>query len=380
MGVTTLYYLDAQTNRVAPFQRKDMCEAVRLGNGLEHFDVISTIGIPQDVPPHLVDFYSILDMVANTEKPLIVLVSEDSAFPPVLDLLEGLFPRAVSSPFILPYFNPITPLVMNASTTDKMLVAMDRGLGFIFSNYGMVGVSTPITLFETISLLNAELLAALTFSQLAHEGAPIILGSMPAFFDMRTMVSFYEPKTMMLNLACAELMSHYGIPHCGTSGSTTGWGPDVQAAGEQMLNQVSSLMGKAGLAPFVGSVLGGKVFSPENAVLADEIIAKARRFADGFVMERDPTVWGELLHAEPGASFLSAEATLQQFRTAYRESVIFPRWSFEAWQDRGSPGSRGQLRTHTLHLLETLAPPEDCERVTAAGEQLIRDFASHSFI
>ena len=51
----------------------------------------------------------------------------------------------------------------------------------------------------------------------------MILGSLPASFDMRTMGSYYGPETMLLNLACGEMMAHYGVPHCGTSGSGGGW-------------------------------------------------------------------------------------------------------------------------------------------------------------
>jgi len=73
----------------------------------------------------------------------------------------------------------------------------------------MAGMSAPITPAGTMALLNAELLAGLTLSQLAREGTPIILGSLPAFFDMKEMTNFYDPHSLLLNLACAEMMAHY---------------------------------------------------------------------------------------------------------------------------------------------------------------------------
>jgi trimethylamine--corrinoid protein Co-methyltransferase len=96
-----------------------------------------------------------------------------------------------------------------------MITSIDRGLPIIFSNYGMAGLSTPITTAGTFALLNAELLAGLVFSQLIKPGTPIILGILPAFFDMKTMVDFFDPQTMLLNLACAEMMAYYHIPHAG---------------------------------------------------------------------------------------------------------------------------------------------------------------------
>ena len=92
VGVTNLYYQEPATDMVAPFTRKHMETCTRLGGSLEFFDFISTIGILQDISPEIGDLYSTLEMMANTTKPLVVLVSEEKCFEDVLDLLEDLFP------------------------------------------------------------------------------------------------------------------------------------------------------------------------------------------------------------------------------------------------------------------------------------------------
>ena len=61
---------------------------MRLGEALPSFDVVSTIGILHDQPPEIADLYAALEMVANTRKPLVILISDESLFPAVLDLLE----------------------------------------------------------------------------------------------------------------------------------------------------------------------------------------------------------------------------------------------------------------------------------------------------
>lgn len=43
----------------------------------------------------------------------------------VLDMFEHLQGREVGDkPFVISYFNPVSPLVMNAGTVDKMKVAI----------------------------------------------------------------------------------------------------------------------------------------------------------------------------------------------------------------------------------------------------------------
>jgi trimethylamine--corrinoid protein Co-methyltransferase len=314
-------------------------------------------------------------MVANTIKPLVILVSDEKLFSPTLDLLETLHGDLNANPFIVPYVNPITPLILNKGAADKMREAIGRGLPVIYSNYSMAGMSTPITSAGTLSLLNAELLVGLVFSQLVKSGAPIILGSLPAFFDMKTMLDYYEPQTFLINLACAEMMAHYRIPHCGTSGSGRGWGPDLSASSDLWMNHLTSCIGKVGLAPFVGGSLGSKVFSATSVVVADEIITEALRFAQGFALDDETAALNEIDVTGPGGSFLTSELTLKLFRKAHYTSKIYPRISLEKWEASGRPQAIDLLRDHTQQLLAKLNPLDDSADLVGRGEVFIRKFA-----
>jgi trimethylamine--corrinoid protein Co-methyltransferase len=371
IGVTTLYYQDAVTDAVVPFERAHMETLVRLGDALPSFDVISTVGVLRDVPPDQSDLYATLEMTANTNKPLVLLVSDETRFPDVMDLLEHLHGDRTARPFVLPYLNPISPLVLNAATTDKMLASIERGLPVIYSNYGMAGATTPIAPMATLVLLNAELLAGLTLAQLAREGTPVVLGSLPAYFDMRTMSSFYDSTSYLLNLACAEMMSSYGLPHCGASGSGIGWGPDLVAAGHQWINHLLSCIGAVGLVPFVGDVLGSQAFSPTLLVYADEVIAQARRFARGFSLESASESLSEIASVGPAGSFLDTDATLAGFRGAYFQSGFFENLSLESWRARGSPEAAQMLRRHTCHLLDELKAPAERRERMVRGQAFI---------
>jgi len=273
--------------------------------------------------------------------------------------------------FSIPYFNPISPLVINRGTVSKMFNAAERGLPFIYSNYGMSGASTPITPASALVLLNAELLAGLALSQLIREGTPIILGSLPAFFDMRGMGSFYEPRSYLMDLACAEMMAFYRLPHCGTSGSGMGWGPDLISAGHQWLNHLISCVGKVGLVPFVGDNLGSKAFSPTVLVYANEVIEQARLFAQGFALDESSIALADIFSVGPGGSFLTSDLTLKLFRRAAFRSDIFPNLTLEKWQERGAPEAGKLLRQHTQRLLDGLEPPDDHAELMARGEAFI---------
>jgi trimethylamine--corrinoid protein Co-methyltransferase len=371
-GVTALNYQEPATEAVVPFARQHMAIATRLADRLSDFDVISTAGIPHDVSPEQLDLIATLEMVANAHKPLVVLVSDHERFSAVLDLLEHLHGDLAAQPFVIPYFNPITPLVLNGGTVDKMFVAIERGLPFIFSNYGMAGASTPITPAGSLALLNAELLAGLALSQLVREGAPVILGSLPASFDMRGAGSFYSMSGYLLNMACAEMMAHYRIPHAGTSGSGMGWGMDLVSGGHQWVNHLLACISKAELSPFVGDTLGSMVFSPTTVVYANDVIAQVRRLAQGFCLDDAAVDLEEIRRVGPGGDFLISESTLKLHRDAYFKSAVFPRLSMDRWQTAGHPRAEDKLRAYTCELIDQLAPPENHDDLISRGEAFIR--------
>ncbi len=371
VGVTNLYYQDPATGQPLPFTRERLASAVRLGDALDQFDIISTIGVLQDKPANSADLYATLELVANTSKPLVLLIAEEKLFSPALDLLEHLNGDLVTHPFVIPYFNPLTPLIINQGTCDKLLETVKRGLPLIYSNYGMSGMSTPITAAGTLALMNAELLAGLTLCQLAKPGTPVILGSLPAIFDMKNMSDYYGPQTILLNLACSEMMANYAIPHAGTSGSSLGWRADLPASGLLWLNHLTSLTGNAGLAPFVGGVLGSKVFSPENVVYSNDVIAEARRFAAGLQLDMESLAVDEIAKVGPGGDFLTTDLTMRNFRAAYQESPIFPRLTLEQWQAHDQPQASLLLRDYTLRLLSEADRPVDHANLIAKGEDFI---------
>jgi trimethylamine--corrinoid protein Co-methyltransferase len=368
IGVTNLYYQDPKTDAVTPFARRHMELATRLGSVLSNFDLISTVGIIRDISPQVADLYATLEMTANTTKPLVLLISEKQCFETSLNLLEHLHGDLSLKPFVLPYFNPITPLVLNEDTSDSIFTVIERGLPFIYNNYGMSGATSPITAAGNLALLNAELLAGLVFSQLIKEGTPIVLGSLPAGFNMQSMANIYTPQTLLLNIACAEMMAYYELPHSGTSGSAPGWGADLTASGTLWMNHLTANLGRVGLAPFVGGNFGSMVFSPALVVYSDEVIRQARFFKQGFVINDESVALNEIESIGPGGNFLISDQTVKYCREFDFSSSIWPQMTLEKWQAQGSPGADEVLQQHTCSLLDGLSAPQDHAELISRGE------------
>jgi len=373
IGVTNLHYQDPMDNNIMPFTRNHMTRAVNLGHQLNSFDFISTPGIIQDMPPEKSDVYGVLELMANTTKPFMMLISSWDSFLPALDLCEHLHGDLSTQPFIMPYVNPITPLVLNSETTMKMDASIRRGLPFVFSNYGMSGATCPITPAGTLALLTAELLAGLVYSQLVKEGSPIILGSLPAAFDMKHAGSFYSPQTLLLNLTCAEMMTYYNIPHCGTSGSGNGWGADLLASTTLSINHFTSCLGKVGMVPFVGGNFDSLVFSPELVVYSDDLIQQSRTFASGFSLEDDSVGFSDISAIGPGGNYLMSGLTAAHFRESQFSSNIWPFLTLDKWKEMGEIKAGKILNTKTCDLLNNSEQtrPDDHGDILSKGESYL---------
>jgi trimethylamine--corrinoid protein Co-methyltransferase len=253
-----------------------------------------------------------------------------------------------------------------------MRIAIERGLPVIISNYSMSGATTPITPAGTVAVLLAELLAGLVIGQLYREGAPMLLGMLPVYFDMKTLMNFYDPQSILVSLACAEMMAFYGIPHCGTSGSGTGWGMDLLAAETYWMNTLMFTLTKGGIAPFVGDTLGSKAISPQTFIYCHEIIDQALRFSSGFQLDDTHVGLDEIHKVGAGKSYVSAPTTLKKYKTGYYVNPIFPRWSMEKWIDAGQPHVQKKLSDYTIEYLKDLPVPEDHEELMRKGEEFIK--------
>lgn len=138
------------------------------------------------------------------------------------------------------------------------------------------------------------------------------------------------------------------------------------------MNQTTSVLGKVGLAPFVGSTLNSKAYSPAMTVYGDEVIGASRLLARGFAIDEASLGAEEAVEQFAAEGhFLMAPSTLERYREAYYPS-LFPKIGLEKWLENGSPRADSLVRERARELLENAPAPDDHDRILAVGEELIR--------
>jgi len=191
---------------------------------------------------------------------------------------------------------------------------------------------------------------------------------------MTTMGSQYTPTSYLLNLACAEMMNYYKIPHCGTSGSNNGRGADLLASGDLWLNHLSSCIGKIGCAPFVGGNFDSMAFSPTTVVLSNHIIGEARKFAKGFILNEKAVNLPEISTIGHGGNYFTSEQTLALLNELDSSKTIWPSMSLDTWKEKEMPTAEKDLINYTLDLYsKAKKASEETIDIIKKGEEFINN-------
>jgi len=358
-GVTALNYVDPVTDDVRPFTFRDVADVAHLADALPNMSFLTTPGVVRatdTVPQPLVNQHEFLAMVTNTTKPLVVLIADGQVLGDVLEMaaaVAGGEEQLRLAPFVMPYLNPVSPLLFNPETLDKLLLAARWGIPVCLQSAPQVGATSPVTYAGAAALSNAESLAGLVLAQLAREGTPFVTGAVPMVVDMRTgNASSGGPLAMSLMIAAAEVARAYGLPSLGIGGGGDAKLDDEQAFLESAFYAFGSILGGVDLVFDVGNLEAGLAHSPTVTVVTDEIVDMLRRGLSGFEVD-DETIALETIRAVGvGETYLGQAHTLRHFRELFTPTLL----SIEdrrTWSDLGGTTLRARARDRVVEILRT---------------------------
>jgi trimethylamine--corrinoid protein Co-methyltransferase len=275
-------------------------------------------------------------------------------------------------PFLLHYCEPISPLLFNEESVDKLLFCAEKGIPVTYVPSPNTGGGGPITLAGALALGNAECLVGLLLTQLVRPGTPFLYGLNTAALDMKSaIVSYGAPEWPLGQVAWTELARSYGLPVWGAAGATDSKVIDAQAGIEATASIMMALLCRSNLNHDVGYMEYGTTSSMELLVIADEIIREMRYLVDGIeISER--TLAREAIHrARPGAGFLSDDHTLDNWKWAQWRPDIIDRMRYDRWVKKGSKDMATRANERAREILEAHRVPPLSEEAETAIEQVL---------
>jgi trimethylamine--corrinoid protein Co-methyltransferase len=335
---------------------------------LRHIEWAAPMGVPSDVPIPIADRHQFHQAIINQRKPLYSSAYTTAGMADVVEMavvIAGGMEALRERPFFTTGIDPSSPFRYGGEAVGKLLVMAEAGLPIVFNPVPMAGGTTPVTMAGTIVAALAEDLAGLTLAQLKNPGVPVIMGGVLATMDMLTTVlGIGTPELTLMMAAITQMCRFYQVPSYGTAGCSNSKVVDPQAAVEATNSILGSALAGSNMIHDIGIIDTGMTVSLEALVMCDEIIAMARRIAEGIVVDVETLAFDLMKKVGPGGHFLEEEHTLRHFRE-HHQSKLIDRRNYDGWVQAGAETMNDRIRESVHWILDHHEPeplPEDVLR------------------
>jgi trimethylamine--corrinoid protein Co-methyltransferase len=376
-GSDCIYTLDVETGERRLGTVDDVQRIAHLCDGLANLDFVMSMATPSDVATEDHYLHSFIRMIWGSAKPNVYTARDRADMDDIYEIacaVVGGETELREKPFLLHYAEPISPLLYNDESVDKLLFCAERGIPVCYPPSPNTGGGGPITLAGALALGNAECLAGLVLTQLVNPGTPFLYGMNTAALDMKTAIVSYGAPEWPLGLAAwTALGRHYDLPVWGVSGATDSKVVDAQAGIEATVTIMSAFLSRCNLNHDVGYIEYGSTSSMEMLVIADEIIRDVR-YVMGGVEVSERTLAREAIHcAKPGGGFLADDHTLDNWKWAQWRPALIDRQRYERWEQKGRKDMTTRANERARHILaEHEVPPLPAEAEAVIAEVLKR--------
>ena len=279
-GSDALYNIDRNSGERRNSSLSDVANNVSLADKLDGFDFMMSMALPQDVDHDKIYPTVFAEMVKNTTKPIVTTLTtlEDiKSIHKIASIVAGGEEQLKAKPFFLAYLEPISPLKMDNSSTERLLYCAENGIPMMFAAGANSGSGAPITPEGGVVQGSAESLAGLVLALLKNEDALFVYGANTSSVDMKTMLVCYGAPEWYKTVAMyADMGKYYNLPSWGTAGCSDAFYVNAQAAMEAYEGILFALQSGSTLVHDVGYLAHGELYDARMLILSDLMIGRAR--------------------------------------------------------------------------------------------------------
>ncbi|MEM0342659.1 MAG: trimethylamine methyltransferase family protein [Thermoplasmata archaeon] len=358
--------VDFETGQRRPSTKKDVENSSRIIDALENVHIHWPMVSSTDQHPSVVHLHDFDASLNNTEKHVMyetaVTLSDAKYLTEMGYIAAGgekeFRRRPISSCLQCTY----APLQHDAGVMDASLELARAGVPLVFFGMPQPCATGPATLVGSLVVGNAEVLSALTMTQLSTPGAAVIYGMGNAPLDPKTTIrAGGSPEHAISSAMATELAHYYGMPSC-VGVSATAKEPGDQAVLEYYTGCVGPMLAGADLMCGVGLLEDSSCLFYEQIVIDNEIVGAIARLIRGEWADDDTMALDVIEKVGPGKNFLAQRHTLTHMRTEIFMPTLIDRRSFDAWSQDGAKSMRDRAREKVREILAThKVPPLDKE-------------------
>jgi len=337
-GSCCVQMLDPDTLEARPSETRDLVRLIQVTETLPQFAAQSTAVVCSDsaAPSAVGDLYRLLVVLQHSDKPVVTGSFSAAGLPGMIDLLaadSGGRDNLREKPRAVFDVCPSPPLNWSEFGSHNLLDLARAGVPAEIVSMPLAGGTAPVTLAGSVTQHAAEVLAGITLHQLAGPGSPIVWGGAPAIFDMRSGgAPMGAVETAMLNMACAEVGKHLGLPTHGYLVATDSKFVDVQAGAESARSAMLGALSGINMISGAGMLESLACHSVEKLVIDAESIASSYRRVRGVEVRGETLATAMFAQTGLSGEFLK----LKETRTLFRQEQHLP----SSVIDRSARGSQ----------------------------------------
>ena len=334
-GGACIQYLDPITEELRSPNEQDLIRLLQLG---ELLDEVGFVGNPvaclldasgRQVPGPLQRIKTAALVAKYTTKcgSTEVWNAEDLEYLfEIGDIVRGSRAAYLAEPCFITAKETIAPLQLPADDGRVLLMLARRGLPCTIIPMPLTGGTCPCSPISNVVMANAEILGAMTALHAAAPEAMLAGGVISGIMDMKFgAASFSAPETIFQDAALAQLYDRlYGQDLAIGTGYIDAKVPGVQSLAEKAIKmQAAAQQGRFNFP--VGLLVGGKRFSPVQALLELDVARCIKRLHTGLKVDEASLALDIIEEVGIGGAFIAHEHTYQTFRKNLWSPELFDR-------------------------------------------------------
>jgi len=365
------YTTDLETRDRRPGLLRDVEEFNKVIDALDHIAFGSgEVIIPSDVAPHMAQYCSWIAAFKNTSKHMLLYQSGSQVTKVAIEMASAILgdKRKLKDNLIVSFWACIPEVLgFEEALLDGMVETARAGLPLLIEAGPASGATGPGTLAGTLLLGNAELLGAITITQIFNPGTPVGYSNYARHFDMRAEnVSLASPEFALLRICQGQLAGYYNIPSAASGMTADSKILDLQAGYDKAVSLISILSGNDII--ISDAMDQGDVGDIAELVVMEELAAGYLRVWEGLKIDEHSLAMEEIKRVGPGLghNFLGSKFTLENFRKeTWLDYKIAERRKWNIWKKEGGKSAETRAMEQAKEILRNHNPdplPEDVEK------------------
>lgn len=377
----SVFYRDLETRERRASTLADLKECAILCDALGEINEFCPMVAPNDVPPIMRGLRAGQVAFSHTNKHVVGGVGTPYTLPyhmEIFDALLGDRNNLKERPIISQVINDVSPLQKDGSLVDVTLALSELQVPILLYYMPLAGSTAPVTLAGTLLEMTANMLSSIVLYQLAQPGWPIIWGAGPGKLEMRSGRFGAGAEAVLISIGQVEMADFYNLPTIsGWIGSYESKQIDFQSGMDAFYGLVPVVLAGADAIWGPGDLDGSNLVDLPFMYLGIEVVRQLKRLLEGINFEEEHFLTDVIAEMRFQGDYLADPSTKKYFRQEHLLPKIFPRESYEAWENRGE--TEGEMALAEVKNILRAPKPEyvseevakEIERIMTAAENAL---------